>query len=257
MTETRGFAVGDRVIARRNDHRLGIANGHAGRLTAVGGERLNVALDDGRELELPGAYVRAGHLDHGYALTAHLAQGSTVDRAFVLGSDELYREWGYTALSRHRSEARFYVSATPAFLNRAAEPLTTDGDVTGAVTRMLADSRAQHAALEGLGRPSPMADLERAQAQLAEIDVRLEGLRSQRAGVRWYQRASRIELDRVADGWLRSRAHWHGEVERLGSEVAKAAPPVVRAADPLARFNRATRSVRRERDTGRDLGLDR
>ena len=254
MTETRGFAVGDRVIARRNDHRLGIANGHAGRLTAVGGERLNVALDDGRELELPGAYVRAGHLDHGYALTAHLAQGSTVDRAFVLGSDELYREWGYTALSRHRSEARFYVSATPAFLNRAAEPLT---DVTGAVTRMLADSRAQHAALSGLGRPSSMADLARAQAQLAEIDIRLEGLRSQRAGVRWYQRANRIELDRVADGWLRSRAHWHREVERLGSEVAKAAPPVVRAADPLARFNRATRSVRRERDTGRDLGLDR
>ena len=31
-------------------------------------------------------------------LTAHRAQGATVDRAFVLGSDELYREWGYTAL---------------------------------------------------------------------------------------------------------------------------------------------------------------
>jgi hypothetical protein len=161
------------------------------------------------------------------------------------------------ALSRHRSEARFYVSATPAFLNRAAEPLTTDGDVTGAVTRMLADSRAQHAAVEGLGRPSPMADLERARAQLAEIDVRLEGLRSQSAGVRWYQRARRVELDRVANGWLRSRAHWHGEVERLGNEVAAAAPPSRRAPDPLARFDRATRSVRRERDIGCDLGLDR
>jgi hypothetical protein len=182
---------------------------------------------------------------------------STVDRAFVLGSDELYREWGYTALSRHRSEARFYVSATPAFLNRAAEPLTTDSDVAGAVTRMLAGSRAQHAALEGLGRLSPIADLERARAHLAEIDVRLEDLTSQRAGVRWYQHANSVELDRVADGWLGSRAHWLREVERLGSEVAKAAPPLVRVADPFARFKRATRSVRRERDTGRDIGLDR
>ena len=29
----------------------------------------------------------------------------------MLGSDELYREWGYTALSRHRHSARFYVTA--------------------------------------------------------------------------------------------------------------------------------------------------
>ena len=41
----------------------------------------------------------------------------------MLGSDELYREWGYTALSRHRHEARFYVTATPDFLNAAPEPL--------------------------------------------------------------------------------------------------------------------------------------
>ena len=64
-------------------------------------------------LEIPRATRDAGHLDHGYAITAHRAQGATVDRAFVLGSDELYREWGYTALSRHRTEARFYVTAQP------------------------------------------------------------------------------------------------------------------------------------------------
>jgi len=55
----------------------------------------------------------------------HRAQGRDVDRTFVLGSDELYREWGYTALSR-TDEARFYVSATPDFLNQAPAPLTAD-----------------------------------------------------------------------------------------------------------------------------------
>ncbi|HZC75087.1 MAG TPA: hypothetical protein VE220_03850 [Gaiellaceae bacterium] len=151
----RVFAAGDRVIARRNDRRLGVINGDAGRLTAIDAGRLNVELSDGRNLELPAAYAHAGHLDHGYALTAHLAQGSTVDRAFVLGSDELYRAWGYTALSRHRAEARRYVSGTPDFLNQAVEPLQPGSDVSGAVARMLSDSRAQHVALDGLPGADP------------------------------------------------------------------------------------------------------
>jgi hypothetical protein len=65
----------------------------------------------------------------------------------VLGSDELYREWGYTALSRHRDEARFYVTANRGFLNQPAEPLR-DGDLPLHVARLLADSRAEHLALD-------------------------------------------------------------------------------------------------------------
>lgn len=65
----------------------------------------------------------------------------------MLGSDELCREWGYTALSRHRHEACFYVTAAPDFLNQAPEPLR-DGDLPLRVARLLADSRAEHLALE-------------------------------------------------------------------------------------------------------------
>jgi ATP-dependent exoDNAse (exonuclease V) alpha subunit len=138
------FAVGDRVIARRNDRRLGVVNGDRGRVAAIHGGGLRITVDNGRELALPETYVRAGHLEHGYAITAHLAQGATVDRAFVLGSDELYREWGYTALSRHRMAARFYVSAAPAFLNR--DPVPVRG--AEAMARMLDESRAERLALD-------------------------------------------------------------------------------------------------------------
>ena len=86
---------------------------------------MSVQLDDGPRVDLPRGYAEDGGLDHGYAITAHRAQGATVDRTFVLGSEGLYREWAYTALSRHRDEARFYVTATPTFLNRAPEPLRT------------------------------------------------------------------------------------------------------------------------------------
>lgn len=56
------------------------------------------------------AYVdRPGWLQHAYALTVSVSQGSSVDRAFILGSDATYREAGYTAASRAREETRFYV----------------------------------------------------------------------------------------------------------------------------------------------------
>jgi conjugative relaxase-like TrwC/TraI family protein len=153
----RAFAVGDRVVARRNARSLGVVNGDTGDVTAIDDGRVAVVLDGGRRVTLPTAYVQAGHLDHGYALTAHLAQGSTVDRAYVLGSDELYREWGYTALSRHRIEARFYVSATREFLNRAPEPLQPGN----AVARMLITSRSEHLAIDGLRATDPLEHFRR------------------------------------------------------------------------------------------------
>ncbi len=146
-TGDRAFAVGDRVVTTRNDPGLEVVNGQAGTLTAVHDGRPRVALDNGRRVDLPASYARDGHLDHASASTAHRAQGATVDRAFVLGSDELYREWGYTALSRHRHEARFYVTAGRDFLNHAPEPLR-DGDLPLHVAGLLADSRAAHLALD-------------------------------------------------------------------------------------------------------------
>src|SRR3954447_17090009 len=105
-------------------------------------------LDRGKRVELPDSYARDGQLEHGYASTAHRAQGATVDRTFVLGSDELYREWGYTALSRHRDDARFYLARGDLALDRdhAPEP---DAPAAG-LRRLLGHSRAQQLASEGL-----------------------------------------------------------------------------------------------------------
>jgi ATP-dependent exoDNAse (exonuclease V) alpha subunit len=128
-TDRRAFAVGDRVIARRNDRRAGVVNGTRGEVVGVDMDARSVAVRvaDGTERTLASQYLDDGWLDHAYALTAHAAQGATVDRSFVLGSDELYREWGYTALSRHRDQARFYI-VSPGSVERAlpvSNPRTT------------------------------------------------------------------------------------------------------------------------------------
>lgn len=111
-TAGRRFAKGDRVTGRHNDRTVGILNGQRGTIQHIDADRrsLDVQLETGKQITVPNSYLQPGHLDHGYAITAHRAQGATVDRTFILGSDELYREWGYTALSRHRDEARFYIS---------------------------------------------------------------------------------------------------------------------------------------------------
>jgi Viral (Superfamily 1) RNA helicase len=48
------------------------------------------------------------HLDHGYAATVYKAQGTTVDRTYVLASPHFDRHSTYVALSRHREGAALF-----------------------------------------------------------------------------------------------------------------------------------------------------
>ena len=80
-------------------------------VTAIHGEELVVCLDRGPTVALPASYLRAGHLTYAYATTIHKAQGMTCDQTLVLANHALFREAGYTALSRGRKENRLYVVA--------------------------------------------------------------------------------------------------------------------------------------------------
>ena len=112
----RAFAVGDEVMALRNDRRLGILNGTRATVSALRLEVGGLELIDGsgRAVTLPCSYLDDGFLAHGYAITAHKAQGLTTGQAFVLGSDRLYREAGYTAMSRAAERSDLYHVALPA-----------------------------------------------------------------------------------------------------------------------------------------------
>ena len=177
------------VVMRRNDRSADLVNGTRATVRSVNLDASTLAVEDaeGRPHDVPAAYLEEGSLDHGYALTAHAAQGATVDRSFVLGSEEMYREWGYTALTRHREEARFYFVSTGT-AERALPGLEPECDpIVDEVSSLMAQSRRKDMAIEHLDRrPDPIA---------LEARERLARLKQERGELGLLKRGRRKELD--------------------------------------------------------------
>jgi len=140
VVDGKAFAVGDRVVALRNNRRLGLLNGTLGTITGIDDHSLTIDTTRGAR-NVPEHYLADGHLDHAYALSIHKAQGMTCDHAFLLGDDRLYLEAGYTGLSRGRHANRLYVVATePDAETHGAEP--DDHDIIRALRRSAAQDTA-------------------------------------------------------------------------------------------------------------------
>ena len=117
-SETR-VSEGDLVITRSNDRRLRtlrggwVRNGDRWRVAEVNKdgsarvERLGMGIGGG--VTLPAAYV-AEHVDLGYAVTAHRAQGLTVDTSHVVVSGSTTRENLYVSMTRGRDSNVAYVA---------------------------------------------------------------------------------------------------------------------------------------------------
>ena len=147
----REFAEGDHVMCTKNDRRLGVRNGTRSSVASVDISTDAVALANG--VILPADYLEAGHLTHSYAATVHKSQGATVDRAFLLGSDTLYREAGYVGLSRARQATQLYVVAREPDPTRPPEV-----DPILQTIRQLSQSKAQALAVDQLD-PSAMSPI--------------------------------------------------------------------------------------------------
>lgn len=174
VVDERPFQAGDRVLALRNDRRVGVFNGTRGTVAAVDAERreLTVATDAGPSVILSARYLDAGHVAHGYAVTAHKAQGATVDRAMLLGTDAVYRELGYVGMSRGRLSNTLYVVGAAEDVADVHHGAARREQPDELVFRALATSRAKSLALDA-GRPGAEARLHDLYAERARLQALL------------------------------------------------------------------------------------
>jgi conjugative relaxase-like TrwC/TraI family protein len=110
----RAFAEGDRVQFRAPDTQKRIANGELGTITKIEPGKIRLNLDSGREISIDPRKFR--HLDYGYAVTSHSAQGLTCDRVLVNADTReslrlLNDRMAYVAISRARYDAVIYTDS--------------------------------------------------------------------------------------------------------------------------------------------------
>jgi mono/diheme cytochrome c family protein len=109
----RPFQIGDQIVCLRNDYRSDVRNGTTATITNINHQQRSVTIDtDHGVRQLDSAYLAAGLIRHGYAVTVHKAQGRTADHGLLLGTDDVTRESSYVGLSRGRESNRLYVVST-------------------------------------------------------------------------------------------------------------------------------------------------
>jgi len=156
------FQAGDRILCRRNQPRLDVLNGDLGTVDAVdvGRGMLTVRLDrDPAPRRLHGWYLHQGHVDHGYALTGHKAQGATTGHTFTITDSRTDREWLYVAMSRGRQNNTLYLADRGACDEQCNHlDHVEQGDTFDALATSLNRSTARTAAIDHTAAPPPGND---------------------------------------------------------------------------------------------------
>jgi conjugative relaxase-like TrwC/TraI family protein len=150
------FAAGDEVITRVNDRAAGIYNRERWEVAQVDAERGRIVLDgidQARRVEVGPDYLsrttlsgEAPALQHAYAVTTYCAQGTTVDRAYVMADPSMDKQEFYVATSRTREQT--YLYATPEIQAERSEyaPAGPERDPIAHVGEAAERDRAQTAA---------------------------------------------------------------------------------------------------------------
>jgi hypothetical protein len=187
-----GTAVceGDLVITRRNNRRL-----RSGSSWVRNGDRWIVThlRDDGSitirpthrrfggSIVLPAAYV-AEHLDLGYAVTAHRAQGVTTDTSHVAVTATTTRENFYVAMTRGREANHAYVAIDrPDEDHSQANP----GDNPDATVRSILFGALQHVGAELSAHQMITAEQDR-WGSISQLAAEYETIAQEAQADRWH-----------------------------------------------------------------------
>ncbi|MEX1134699.1 MAG: hypothetical protein WED83_07640, partial [Acidimicrobiia bacterium] len=173
----REFQAGDRAVCLKNRTRLGVLNGDVAIVTAIDTENRTVTLRLDRTnqcVTVPHWYLDAGHLDWGYALTGHKAQGATATRTHTVADDGIDREWIYVTMSRGRDANTLYLTDPDVDEAQCRHVSHQHPDRLPALIAALGRTTAEPAAID-TGRGPRMLTDEQVVQRLNELESRMEG----------------------------------------------------------------------------------
>lgn len=157
----RHFQTGDRIVCLKNRTRLGVLNGDLATVTGIDTERrtITIRLDrEGRSVKVPRWYLDDGHLDWGYALTGHKAQGATAQRAHTVAGHSVDREWIYVTMSRGRDANTIYLTDPDTSQEECEHLAHQHPDRLPALILALGRTAAQPAAVDTERGPRTLGD---------------------------------------------------------------------------------------------------
>jgi hypothetical protein len=265
------FAVGDQVITRINDRAGGIYNRERWEVAAVDTECGRIVLsgiDQARRAEVGPDYLsrttlggEAPALQHAYAVTTYCAQGTTVDRAYVMADPSMDKQEFYVATSRICEQT--YLYATPEIQAERSEyaPARPERDAIAHVAEAAERDRAQTAAhdealraelanlptVEIAARRSELGAPTRFEAQHQESYARQVRAVEERRGQVEQATANREAVEAL--GWRerRQKLPYATESERLFTER------LAEERTKLAQMEPPSSAARREREIADQL----
>ena len=193
------WAIGDRLVCRRNDYSIGVRNGTQGTVVDLGrhAEHLDLLTDYGQTVRIPADYL--AHARHGYALTGHVSQGESVDRTLVLASPERGGAgWAYVAASRQRHDLQVFVTHHEAENVEDALARAWSRSQAESLALDLVDPRQREAAIHRVRADPDGAMPERLLAYAEELRAQREDVR-ERLRATGDDRARRSEVTRALE----------------------------------------------------------
>ncbi|RLQ86570.1 MobF family relaxase [Mycetocola zhadangensis] len=182
-------AAGDTIITRRNDRRLRAArswvrNGDRWTVIAVrrngSAEVRRLGRRWGSAVVLPAEYMKR-HVELGYAVTSHRAQGITTDTAHVIVASSTTRENFYVAMTRGREANTAYVAVDQPDFAHFGPRLGNGADSTG---RSVLYGVLQHIAAELSAHETIVAEHD-ARGSIAQLAAEYETIAAAAQRERW------------------------------------------------------------------------
>jgi conjugative relaxase-like TrwC/TraI family protein len=109
-TKLREFGVGDQIIWTKTQPTAHLKNGDKGEIIGIVDQTLQIKFKNGVEKQIDTHKMK--HFDYAYAATAHIAQGMTYDRVFVMAEswrkNLVNQKSFYVSISRARYQTKLY-----------------------------------------------------------------------------------------------------------------------------------------------------